>query len=148
MRKFDMAELAEMAQTSNARSSIIATYPAYTILDLNVEIIEVSRPAARAVDFATAFQSRNHGIMYHMHYISGVAAYAAEYNDDEAAAVARAVERGDPLFWMTRKGVSITHHDRGHELKVLLREGQKIRFDGQLLDVVKLHGDHFDLKAL
>lgn len=128
--------------------SIVADYPAYTVVDLGQEVITVSRETVKSLHFCFARQTRNHGILHSEYSLSGVAAYAAQYGHDEEVAVERAKARGENLFWLNPRGCSITSHQRPKEIWIRLQPGQRIRFDGVLLEVVHLRHEFYNLEIV
>lgn len=120
---------------NKATAACVANFPAYSVIDLGIPVIELTRRQAQKIEFATAYESSRYGTMYNMHKIGGVAAYAGERGADEKEAVERAIGNGHELFYSYPLGVSITSHQRDKECKILLKDGTHIRFDGQLLRV-------------
>jgi hypothetical protein len=124
------------------------TLPAFTVIDMESEIIELSRKQAAAVEIAVPYQSRNHGELFKMYKVGSVAAYAAQYAQDEQDAIDRAIEKGHKTHFVTACATSITSHKSDHEIKILARPGQLIRFDGGLLQVKALHCNLFDVELI
>ncbi|HHQ6598117.1 TPA: hypothetical protein ACSTLU_004423 [Serratia fonticola] len=114
---------------------LVASFKAYNVYDLRQHVMSVSRRQADSLEFAMEYKSRSHGIQYKMFKLSSVAAYAAQYNEDEAEAVARAKSFGHELYFMVPLGCSLTSQKRSHANKYLVKPNQLISFDGQLLRV-------------
>lgn len=126
----------------------IAQYSAYSVMKVEADVLVVSREVARMVQFATPRQTRNYGVLFDMFNLSGVAAYAAEYGQDEAEAVARAKKNGHELFWLNKIGACITSHERVHEYHLQVLPGQKIMFDGVLMEVQPEGNNNLKLEAI
>lgn len=124
---------------------IIADYPAYMIVDMEQDVIEWPDDQQ---EMAIAYQSRRYGTMYNLHTVNGIANYARRNNDDVAAAIERADSRGEKRFWLNRSCVSISNSQSAKETHILCRDGQKIRFDGQLLVVKHVGHDHYRVEMI
>lgn len=124
---------------------IVADYPAYMIVDMEQDVIEWPDDQQ---EMAIAYQSRRHGVMYNMHTVNSIANYSRQNNDDVATAIARANQRGESLFWLNRSCVSISNHQSAKETHILCRDGQKIRFDGQLLVVQHVGHDRYRVEMI
>lgn len=110
-------------------------YKAYSVMRVDADVMVITRDVAKVLTFASPFQSMRHGTMYRQYSICGVAMYADERGADAVRSVELAKARGDNLFWMTQHGASLTSHQRPHEFYLELLPGQKIQFDGVLLEV-------------
>lgn len=124
---------------------IVADYPAYMIVDMEQDIIEWPD---RDQEMAIAYQSRRYGTMYNLHYLGGIAEYARRNGDDVAASIQRAKERGEKMFWLNRSCVSISNTQSAKETHILCQDGQKIRFDGQLLVVKHVGHDRYTVQEI
>lgn len=132
----------------------VADFPAYEIVDLEQDII--NWPENAEFQMAIPYESRSHGTMYRLYYVSGVAAYVRksnaespeQYHRDPVEAVERAKAKGEALYWIQASSVSLTAWDRPKELHVLGGAGQKIRFDGKILEVVHTRGEFYSLKEV
>jgi hypothetical protein len=119
----------------------IAQFPAYDVIDLELDVIEMSREIANGLTFCVAYESRNHGTLH-----SRVHPYCADYYEREAgggdAEVKEAIEamekNGHDIFWISNLATTITSSNREREAWHILRDGQKIRMAGQLLEIKKL----------
>ena len=119
----------------------VAEFPAYIVMDMEAEVMDIPRAIAENFEFALAYESSRHGTLHNLYKLSSVAAYAARNNRDEAAEVERAKSRGEKLFWLNECSIAITAHKHAQEVKFLIKDGQRIRFDGQLLQVVVHRGN-------
>lgn len=124
---------------------IVADYPAYMIVDMEQDIIEWPDNDQR---MATVYHSRSHGVMYNLNYLGGIAEYARRNGDDVDAALARAAERKEKLFWLNQSCVSISNTQSAKETHILCQDGQKIRFDGQLLVVKHVGHDRYTVEMI
>jgi hypothetical protein len=126
-------------------SRTVASFPAYDVYDMGAEVLELTRRQSQQIEFALPFESRNYGTMFRMFKLSGCAPYAGERGSDEAASIARATARNEDLYFMFGLGTSITAHKRPKEYKVLLKNGQLIRYDDHLLQVEVIRGEHIKM---
>lgn len=128
-----------MVQIINASNGIgrgyADQYTAYSVMRIEADVMHISRDVAKVLTFATPRMTARYGIMYTMFSLSGVGAYSAEYGRNEADQIARAKANGHELFFFTQQGASVTSHARPHEFFLEILPGQKIMFDGVLLEV-------------
>jgi hypothetical protein len=109
---------------STATIQILDTFPAYTIIGGNKTF--------RFGDaFAIGYDTPRHGRLYDFFKLGSVATYAAQYGEDEDAAVEKAKERGHELYWANKQGTIITAHKQAHRTVWGLQIGDEIEVDGQ-----------------
>jgi len=127
----------------------IADFPAVTIVDVEQDVIELSRddldPFTTGMKFCVSKETTRHGTMYPEVRPYCVAYYAQDYNEDPVAAEAKATERKHELYWINNCATSITSHERAKETRILLRPGQKIMMNGKLLQVRDKGWGHYGL---
>ncbi|AXH50970.1 hypothetical protein CPT_Scapp_041 [Serratia phage Scapp] len=120
-------------------------FPAYSVMRIEADVMHISRDVAKVLTFATPRMTARHGKLYTMFSLSGVGAYSAEYGRNEADQIARAKANGHELFFFTQHGSSITSHERAHEFFLEILPGQKIMFDGVLLEVLATSNNNLRL---
>ncbi|MNO96579.1 hypothetical protein D3C76_882550 [compost metagenome] len=127
----------------------IADFPASTIVDLESEVIELSRddlnPETTGMKFCVAKETARHGTLYPEVRPYCVAYYAEDRNADPVEAEAKEKARGFPLYWINNCASSLTAHSRAKVIRILLKPGQKILMNGVLLEVTDKGFGHFGL---
>lgn len=116
----------------------VATVPAFDVFDLENEVLTITAAHCDHFDglrFCVAKETLRHGTMYPEVSPNCIAYYCANDEGGAEKAIARAIERKEPLYWFNNCGSSITAHDRPRYAMILIKEGQKVRMAGQLLQV-------------
>jgi hypothetical protein len=113
----------------------VADFPAYEVIDMNLPVIDVTAQDAETQEFCRPQVTKRHGTLYSMLKLGSVSLSARRYGDDELAAVKRAKELGHPLYFAFNLGSMIHSGPVVKTTKVLLKEGQRIRLDGTLVEV-------------
>jgi len=126
-------------------SSIVADFPAYTVLDMNLDIIDVSAEDAEVQEFVRPQVTRRYGTLYSTVKLGSVSLYARKHGDDELAAVERAKGLGHPLYYTFNLSVCLHNGPVVKTTKVLLKDGQLVRLDGTLLRVKYVSGIYIHL---
>ena len=129
----------------------VADFPAFTIVDVEQDVIELSREDLDqfgGMKFCvTKETTTRHGNLYPEVRPYCVAYYAEDYNEDPVEAEAKSKARGHELYWINNCATSITSHQRAKEIRILLRPGQKILMNGVLLQVKDKGFGHYGLIA-
>lgn len=146
--EFNARQVARTAVTNNLDAMVdilrrsegtgrgmVAEFPALMVLRIDAEVMVISRDVARVLTFVTPRATQRHGVLFDSFQLSGVGAYAAEYGDNEAERIARAKANGEDLFWLGKQGACITSGATVQELALQILPGQRIMFDGVLLEV-------------
>jgi hypothetical protein len=108
---------------TTATIHILDTFPAYTIIGGNKTF--------RFGDaFAIGYDTPRHGRLYDFFKLGSVATYAAQYGEDEEAAVEKAKERGHELYWANKQSTTISAHKQAHRTVWGLQIGDEIEVDG------------------
>lgn len=80
------------------------------------------------------------------HFTAGsVAGYAASYNEDPEAAVAKAEERGDNLHYIFAEASVIALHPLEQPVRKTIELGSLVKFDGKLFQVLQSANDNLTL---
>lgn len=128
----------------------IATFPAFDIVDLEQDIIELPRAlmdSFTGLKFCVSKETARHGNLYPEVRPYCAAYYAEDYNEDPVESEERCDKLGHEKYWINNCASSITSHQRDKETRILLRPGQKIMMNGKLLEVFrKGNSDHYGLK--
>jgi hypothetical protein len=105
-------------------TAIIDSFPAYTI---------VNGPSDYDAgdEFAIGYDTARHGRLYTFYRLGSVEDYAAQYNEDPAAAVADAKARGHELYWANPQGVMLTAGKQDHRWVRGISHGDTITFKGK-----------------
>jgi hypothetical protein len=104
---------------------IIATYPAYTIINPG------TYGFLPGDEFAIARETRTHGTLWDFYRLGSVEDYALQYNEDPAEHIARATERGENLYWANLQGVTLSAHRQAHKYVRGVKLGDVITFKGK-----------------
>lgn len=116
----------------------VADYPAMSVVDLQVDVLNI--PPFYETKFGTKFciqyKSARYGTMYSRVAPSCAAYYALENGENVDEVVERCKQRGDSLYWINSCASSLSNYHKPKEVWYLLKDGQKILMNGQLLKVV------------
>ena len=128
----------------------VADFPAMTVVDLEQDVIELSRESLEqfnGLKFCVSKETIRHGNLYPEVRPYCAAYYAQDYNEDPVEAEARCDKFGHEKYWINNCGASITSHERAKETRILLKPGQKILMNGKLLEVFrKGNSEYYGLK--
>ena len=124
-------------------STIIADYPAYTILSP-----DRAKEWADGEVFAIAYDTRHHGRLWNFYTLGCVEDYARSYGEDPAAAVANAKAKGHKLYWANANGVSLTAWKRAKETRVGFEYGDTLRFKGKTFRLDKAPNNNVNLTEI
>lgn len=105
---------------------IVKVYPAYTIVRM-----EEDHEYSDGEDFAVAYESRNHGTLYHFYCFGSVETYAEKNGMNGKEAIKRAMENGHELYYAYALGVMLTSTKQPHRTYPLLSIGQTFKFRGK-----------------
>lgn len=104
------------------------TYPAFDVL----EATEGQPVALSAGDrVAVAYESKNHGLLWHLCKINSVVSYSIKCGECPIRALEQARKTGEPLWWMLRLPTTVDGLGRPKVTYTGLREGQVILFEGR-----------------
>lgn len=131
----------------------IADFPAFEIIDLEQDVIELTRDdldrLTTGMRFCVAKETMRHGTLYPEVSPGCAAYYAMQYNEDPVAAEERCDRLGHEKYWINNCGSMITSDKQAKGVRFLLNPGQKIRMNGVLLEVFqKGKSEHYGLKAV
>ena len=120
-------------------TTIIADFPAYTIIDAG------PREFQPGDVIAVPYQSARYGTLFSFYTLGSVEAYAARYNEDPAEAVEQAKERGEKLYWANANGTMLTAEKRAKEIVPGFEIGGEINFAGQIFRIERAPNNNIDL---
>ena len=114
----------------------IADFPAYAIVEATDIIHDadgyVDMPVLRhGITYAVQFESRSHGLMWHIFRAGTVIDYCREYNEDPVEAVMTAIERKEQLVWLNPVSVMLSSMKTEKKQHIGLEWGQVVVFDGK-----------------
>ena len=116
------------------KQELIESYPAYNIYKRDTThrgYIEITHEDILGVK----------GNGYYALYSPGsVVSYTLQYNDDPIAALERAKERGENLYWLTEHSVVISSNPAPAKTVVAVQDGDKVRFEGREFTIRVIRG--------
>ena len=126
----------------------VADFPAFSIVDLEQDVIELPRESLEqfnGLKFCVSKETIRHGNLYPEVRPYCAAYYAQDYNEDPVEAEARCDKFGHEKHWISNCGAMITSDKRAKEVRILLKPGQKILMNGVMLQVKAKGFDHYSL---
>jgi hypothetical protein len=130
---------------------IVASFPAFDIIDLEQDVITLTREQTdnfTGLKFCVAKETRIDTL--YPEVAPGCAAYyAQQYNECPVEAEARCDKFGHEKYWINNCGAMITSSKQPKGTLILLVPGQKMEMNGVLLEVFqKGKSEHYGLKPV
>lgn len=129
----------------------VASFPAFDIIDLEHDVIVIAREQMdqfTGLKFCVAKQTRIDTLYPEVRPYCA-AYYAQDYNECPVEAEARCDKFGHEKYWINNCGAMISSTPQPKGIRILLKPGQKIEMNGQLLEVFqKGNSEHYGFKLL
>lgn len=120
--------------------NVLFTCPAYDVVDLEAEVLDLKPEVCESYNFCVANDALRGGKKYDKVSVNCVAYYAP-------ASVEKAKAEGQTMHWINLCGATLTAEMRNTEMRILLKEGQRVLMAGEELVVVNKGRGFWGFKA-
>jgi hypothetical protein len=129
----------------------IESFPAYDIIASTDNMLDADNDMEMPIlrhgkTYAIQFESRRHGLLWHIFRAGTVIDYAREYSEDPVEAVQTATTLGHRLVWLNPVPVMLTSSPQHKGYHVGLKWDQVVFFDGKRYQIKPTHNNNIKLK--
>lgn len=126
---------------------LIASFAQFDVVDLEIEVINMAYEMLQpgGFRFCVSKETKRHGNLYPEVSPNCCAYYAREYGENEQTAIDRAVQNGHEVHWINNCGSMLSSSSTPHYTLFILKDGQKVSMNGNLLQVKQISFDRYKL---